>query len=76
MCDISPLPIRKEDEAATPRQGPIGRAVRKLTPRKASLVNLFKGKGWNKAEEPMATYGAMEHELLSGTTPEASPDDS
>ncbi|KAF2747938.1 hypothetical protein M011DRAFT_24957 [Sporormia fimetaria CBS 119925] len=37
---------------ATPRQGgPFGRAVRKLTPRKSSLVNLLMGKGWNKAEE-------------------------
>jgi predicted nucleic acid-binding Zn ribbon protein len=25
--------------------------MRKLTPRKASLVNLMKGKGWNKSEE-------------------------
>ena len=25
--------------------------MRKLTPRKASLVNLMKGKGWNKSDE-------------------------
>jgi hypothetical protein len=31
--------------------GAFGRAVRKLTPRKASLKNLLKGKGWGKGEE-------------------------
>jgi hypothetical protein len=25
--------------------------MRKLTPRKTSLVNLMKGKGWNKSDE-------------------------
>ena len=40
-------PSLRKPEKSTPK-GPIGRAVRKLTPRKASLANLFKGKGWNR----------------------------
>ncbi|EUC26960.1 hypothetical protein COCCADRAFT_112908 [Bipolaris zeicola 26-R-13] len=31
--------------------GTLERALRKLTPRKSSLVNLMKGKGWNKSDE-------------------------
>lgn len=31
------------------------RAVRRLTPRKASFANLFKGKGWNRPEDANAT---------------------
>ncbi|KAH7552724.1 hypothetical protein J3E72DRAFT_397532 [Bipolaris maydis] len=31
--------------------GTFERAFRKLTPRKSSLVNLMKGKGWNKSDE-------------------------
>lgn len=72
MVDI-PGPPRKQSENATPRQGPIGRAVRKLTPRKASLVNLLKGKGWNRAEEghskPAFNWSGDEsglHELTAG----------
>ena len=43
-----PPSLRKPEES-TPK-GPIGRAVRKLTPRKASFANLFKGKGWNRSD--------------------------
>ncbi|KAH9877235.1 hypothetical protein IAQ61_002598 [Plenodomus lingam] len=46
------LPYRKQDDKAPTHQGAFGRAVRKLTPRKSSLVNLrnlLKGKG--KGEE-------------------------
>jgi hypothetical protein len=43
-------PPRKHDDPAT-RKGALGRAVRKLTPRKSSFVNLLKGKGWSKGEE-------------------------
>lgn len=28
-------------------KGPFSRAIRKMTPRKSSFVNLLKGKGWN-----------------------------
>jgi hypothetical protein len=48
-----PPSLRKLDESTS--KGPIGRAVRKLTPRKASFVNLFKGKGWNKNDDPGPT---------------------
>lgn len=47
-----PPSLRKPEEA-TPK-GPIGRAVRKLTPRKASFANLFKGKGWNRSDDARA----------------------
>ena len=47
-----PPSLRKPEES-TPK-GPIGRAVRKLTPRKASFANLFKGKGWNKNDDTKA----------------------
>jgi hypothetical protein len=43
-------PPRKHDDETTPK-GAFGRAVRKLTPRKSSFVNLLKGKGWGKADE-------------------------
>jgi hypothetical protein len=43
-------PPRKHDEPAI-RKRAFGRAVRKLTPRKSSFVNLMKGKGWSKGEE-------------------------
>ncbi|KAF2687426.1 hypothetical protein K458DRAFT_362190 [Lentithecium fluviatile CBS 122367] len=48
--DLPPLNNRKHGDA-TPKQGPIGRAVRKLTPRKSSFVNLLKGKGWGTDRE-------------------------
>jgi hypothetical protein len=50
--DLPPFKNRKHDSAAS-KQGPIGRAVRKLTPRKSSFVNLLKGKGWNTGKEEM-----------------------
>ncbi|KAH7077852.1 hypothetical protein BKA63DRAFT_440054 [Paraphoma chrysanthemicola] len=43
-------PPRKHDDQGTPK-GAFERAVRKLTPRKSSFVNLLKGKGWGKSEE-------------------------
>ncbi|KAF2644897.1 hypothetical protein P280DRAFT_546311 [Massarina eburnea CBS 473.64] len=39
-------PINKYQRDGS-NMGSIGRAVRKLTPRKSSFVNLIKGKGWN-----------------------------
>lgn len=42
------LPSRKQDDKTSTHQGAFGRAVRKLTPRKSSLINLrnlLKGKG-------------------------------
>ncbi|KAF2791487.1 hypothetical protein K505DRAFT_248859 [Melanomma pulvis-pyrius CBS 109.77] len=60
-------PKRKLDDN---RQGPIGRAVRKLTPRKSSLVNLLKGKGWSKTE------GIAEHTTTPGMSQGASSDTS
>ncbi|OAG08123.1 uncharacterized protein CC84DRAFT_1162117, partial [Paraphaeosphaeria sporulosa] len=41
--DVPPLNAKPEDG----NQGPLGRAIRKMTPRKSSFVNLLKGKGWN-----------------------------
>ncbi|PSN67337.1 hypothetical protein BS50DRAFT_389646 [Corynespora cassiicola Philippines] len=40
-----PAPRLPPAQPGAHKQGPISRAVRKLTPRKSSLVNLFKGKG-------------------------------
>jgi hypothetical protein len=50
-----PPSLRKPDDSTA--KGPIGRAVRKLTPRKASFANLFKGKGWNRADETKTLDG-------------------
>ncbi|KAF2712622.1 hypothetical protein K504DRAFT_531686 [Pleomassaria siparia CBS 279.74] len=56
-----PPPKRKPDDDL--KQGAIGRAVRKLTPRKSSFANLLKGvKGWNKTE------GIAEHPVSSGAS--------
>ncbi|KAL1656342.1 hypothetical protein SLS61_000805 [Didymella pomorum] len=44
-----PPSLCKPDESTT--KGPIGRAERKLTPRKASFAKLFKGKGWNRVDD-------------------------
>ncbi|OAL00421.1 hypothetical protein IQ06DRAFT_377231 [Phaeosphaeriaceae sp. SRC1lsM3a] len=51
-------PPRKHNDQTTPK-GALGRAVRKLTPRKSSLVNLLKGKSLGKADEVMA-HGRLE----------------
>ncbi|KAH6616525.1 hypothetical protein C7974DRAFT_442277 [Boeremia exigua] len=56
-----PPSLRKPEES-TPK-GPIGRAVRKLTPRKASFANLFKGKGWNKTDDLKAEMPGHVREL-------------
>lgn len=44
-----PPSLRKPNESTA--KGPIGRAVRKLTPRKGSFANLFMGKGWNRTDD-------------------------
>jgi hypothetical protein len=44
-------PPPKRDDEGTNNKGAFGRAVRKLTPRKSSFVNLLKGKGWGKGDE-------------------------
>ena len=52
--DIPSMSLRKQEDSATSAgtgTGPFGRAIRKLTPRKASLVDLMKGKHWNKSDE-------------------------
>ncbi|CAI9633142.1 unnamed protein product [Alternaria burnsii] len=52
--DIPSMSLRKQEDSATSAgtgTGPFGRAIRKLTPRKASLVDLMKGKRWNKSDE-------------------------
>lgn len=68
--DLPPLPPRKQDDNTTSTgAGAFGRAMRKLTPRKASLVNLMKGKGWNKSEE-------AKNNNLSDHNPETSSEDS
>ncbi|CAN9145978.1 unnamed protein product [Alternaria alternata] len=56
QLDIPLMSLRKQEDNTTSvgagaGAGPFGRAIRKLTPRKASLVNLMKGKGWNKFDE-------------------------
>ncbi|KAF1836983.1 hypothetical protein BDW02DRAFT_479913, partial [Decorospora gaudefroyi] len=45
QLDLPPMPPRRQDDSTTSKNGAFGRAMRKLTPRKASLVNLMKGKG-------------------------------
>lgn len=45
-------PPPKHEDQGTNNKGAFGRAVRKLTPRKSSFVNLLKGKGWGKGDEP------------------------
>jgi hypothetical protein len=60
-ADLPPMPVRKQDDTTTAAgAGAFGRAMRKLTPRKASLVNLMKGKGWNKSDEARSG-DAFEH---------------
>ncbi|KAH7088405.1 hypothetical protein FB567DRAFT_441179 [Paraphoma chrysanthemicola] len=61
-------PPRKHDDQGTPK-GAFGRAVRKLTPRKSSFVNLLKGKGWGKSEETKALEAPEQStETSSGST--------
>ncbi|KAJ4994093.1 hypothetical protein SVAN01_00570 [Stagonosporopsis vannaccii] len=66
--DLPPSLCKPEESTL---KGPIGRAVRKLTPRKASFVNLFKGKGRNRNDDAKAA-GASEpfHDLqdITGLT--------
>ncbi|KAF1947634.1 hypothetical protein EJ02DRAFT_363724 [Clathrospora elynae] len=50
QLNLPQMPPRKHDDSSTSK-GAFGRAIRKLTPRKTSLVNLVKGKGWNKSDE-------------------------
>jgi hypothetical protein len=65
VFDLPPPRNRKHDDS-TPRQGPIGRAVRKLTPRKSSFVNLLMGKGWGTGREDMKmTDGSTDYNLPS-----------
>jgi hypothetical protein len=65
MTRIRPSSTQKLDD--TSKQGPLSRAVRKLTPRKSSLVNLLKGKGWNRVDESKPENGLGEFDLFSGT---------
>ncbi|KAL6704343.1 hypothetical protein ACN47E_008299 [Coniothyrium glycines] len=56
LLDLPEPPSRKQaDDPTQQGAGAFVRAVRKLTPRKTSLVNLLKGKGRNKVEENKAT---------------------
>jgi hypothetical protein len=71
LMDLPGGSSRKQYEAATPRQGPIGRAVRKLTPRKSSLVNLLKGKGWNKIDDSRPGFGFSDQDTTSRITEES-----
>jgi hypothetical protein len=54
---LPPMPSRKQDDGST-QKGAFGRAMRKLTPRKSSLVNLMKGRAWNRSDE-------MDHNTVS-----------
>jgi hypothetical protein len=60
--DYPMQPPRKHDDQGTQNKGAFGRAVRKLTPRKSSFVNLLKGKGWGKGDEAKPSDGS-EHSL-------------
>ena len=53
-----PAPIETET-------GALGRAIKKLTPRKSSLANLMKGKGWNKADETKQNDASESHQETS-----------
>jgi len=48
-----PPPLNKVEEEApmTPKGTTFGRVIRKLTPRKSSMVNLLKGKGWKSSDD-------------------------
>jgi hypothetical protein len=48
--DLPPMPSRKQEDTST-HKGAFGRAMKKLTPRKSSLVNLMKGRTWSKSDE-------------------------
>ncbi|KAF2133414.1 hypothetical protein P153DRAFT_332156 [Dothidotthia symphoricarpi CBS 119687] len=65
--DLPPLPTRKHDDSSN--KGAFGRAVRKLTPRKSSLVNLLKGKGRNKVDDSFP-HDVFEQKV---ETPSSSP---
>jgi len=61
-----PPPRNRKHDNTIPQQGPIGRAVRKLTPRKSSFVNLLKGKGWGTGREDLKmTDGSTDYDLPS-----------
>lgn len=53
------------------KQGSLGRALRKMTPRKSSFVNLLKGKGWN-TEDLRSKDGLTDHDITSSKTVEIS----
>lgn len=57
-------PPRKLDDQCT-QKGSFGRAVRKLTPRKSSFVNLLKGKGWGKGDEGKPSESSVSHLEIS-----------
>ncbi|PVI06181.1 hypothetical protein DM02DRAFT_724592 [Periconia macrospinosa] len=63
--DFAPLNPRKHNDSDA-RNGSIVRAVRRLTPRKSSFVNLLKGKGWNREEMKSPDIG---HDHLVQITP-------
>ncbi|KAF2444830.1 hypothetical protein P171DRAFT_359446 [Karstenula rhodostoma CBS 690.94] len=66
-CDLPPLNPKPDDG----KQGSLGRAIRKMTPRKSSFVNLLKGKGWN-AEDLKSTDGSSDRDLTVSKTFETS----
>ncbi|KAF1978321.1 hypothetical protein BU23DRAFT_449613 [Bimuria novae-zelandiae CBS 107.79] len=57
--DLPPLNPRPEESYS---KGSFGRAIRKMTPRKSSFVNLLKGKGWN-TDESKSTDGPADYDL-------------
>jgi hypothetical protein len=66
MLDFPGGPFGKSNGLDSTRQGPFGRAVRKLTPRKGSLVNLLKGRGWSRPEDLGSVNGLGEGDLTFG----------
>ncbi|CAI6340315.1 unnamed protein product [Periconia digitata] len=57
--DFAALNPRKQSNTDTPQDGPIVRAVRRLTPRKSSFVSLMRGKGRSR-EESMSSNTSRE----------------
>lgn len=58
---MPPLNAKPDDG----KQGSLGRAIRKMTPRKSSFVNLLKGKRWN-AEDVKCAEGSIDHDITIG----------
>ncbi|KAF2016244.1 hypothetical protein BU24DRAFT_462424 [Aaosphaeria arxii CBS 175.79] len=66
MTQLPPLSMPTQNDNKTTKEGGFTRAVRKLTPRKNSFVNLLKGKGWNRTEEQSYLFARDESNRANG----------